>query len=369
MLLYHEQQVAALCGQHCLNNLLQGPYFTEWDLADIAQELDRKEKALMLEAGMTTEAAAFMAQQGSGGTGNVDLDGNFSVQVLTAALQRAHSLSLEDSRRPENRNAMVRPETQEGFVLNRSAHWYCLRQLDGQWWQMNSALPAPEKISNSTLAATLAELAANKWTIFLVTGGKKLPAPMLRSSGAAPASHWVDPAQAASGGGSVVGAKAEPTFEAFTGSGQTLGGATTGEKRPLPQAAGSEDEQLARALALSSGLALKERLEKRLPAEPEAGAPAARIQVVLPDGGRATRRFPAVAPLQAALDFVCVQLASGGIAPGSGNWVLASRALPGSPAMKLAFAADATAADATLAARSFNCAGLAPSAQLHLTAA
>lgn len=30
-------QVAALCGQHCLNNLLQGPYFSEVSLAEIAQ--------------------------------------------------------------------------------------------------------------------------------------------------------------------------------------------------------------------------------------------------------------------------------------------------------------------------------------------
>jgi len=30
-------QVAALCGQHCLNNLLQGPYFSEISLAEIAQ--------------------------------------------------------------------------------------------------------------------------------------------------------------------------------------------------------------------------------------------------------------------------------------------------------------------------------------------
>lgn len=28
-------QVAALCGQHCLNTLLQGPYFSEVDLAQV----------------------------------------------------------------------------------------------------------------------------------------------------------------------------------------------------------------------------------------------------------------------------------------------------------------------------------------------
>ena len=62
MLLYHERQVAALCGQHCLNNLLQGPYFTEVDLAEVAQELDRKEQALMFEQGATSEARAFLRE-------------------------------------------------------------------------------------------------------------------------------------------------------------------------------------------------------------------------------------------------------------------------------------------------------------------
>ena len=62
VLLYFERQVAALCGQHCLNNLLQGAYFTEIDLAEIAQDLDRKEKALMLEAGVTPEARAFLSE-------------------------------------------------------------------------------------------------------------------------------------------------------------------------------------------------------------------------------------------------------------------------------------------------------------------
>lgn len=45
---------AALCGVHCLNNLLQGPYFGVEDLMEIALELDRKEKELMAEMGTET---------------------------------------------------------------------------------------------------------------------------------------------------------------------------------------------------------------------------------------------------------------------------------------------------------------------------
>ena len=46
---YHERQESALCGQHCLNNLLQGQYFSPADLAEIAQELDAMERQMMLE--------------------------------------------------------------------------------------------------------------------------------------------------------------------------------------------------------------------------------------------------------------------------------------------------------------------------------
>jgi ataxin-3 len=34
-MLYHEKQIAALCGVHCINTLLQGPYLNELDLAQV----------------------------------------------------------------------------------------------------------------------------------------------------------------------------------------------------------------------------------------------------------------------------------------------------------------------------------------------
>jgi ataxin-3 len=40
-------QEAGLCAVHCLNTLLQGPYFSEIDLMQIAKEFDDQEKKLM----------------------------------------------------------------------------------------------------------------------------------------------------------------------------------------------------------------------------------------------------------------------------------------------------------------------------------
>ena len=84
-LLYHEKQTAALCGVHAINTVLQvrmghsekstevsspwsclsapsvttvdwpslqGPYFSEFDLAHMAHELDAAEQALLAEAGL-----------------------------------------------------------------------------------------------------------------------------------------------------------------------------------------------------------------------------------------------------------------------------------------------------------------------------
>lgn len=53
---------AGLCGVHTLNNLLQGPVFSEVDLMTIAHELDAEEKRVMAEMGTeTNEFLQFVA--------------------------------------------------------------------------------------------------------------------------------------------------------------------------------------------------------------------------------------------------------------------------------------------------------------------
>ena len=49
--IYFEQQTqdSALCGQHAINNLLQGSYFNEVDLGTIGTNLDKKEKLLLTD--------------------------------------------------------------------------------------------------------------------------------------------------------------------------------------------------------------------------------------------------------------------------------------------------------------------------------
>lgn len=57
-----------LCGVHCINALLQGPYFDEVEMSNIALTLDQKEKEIMAEAGLaTTEFLKYMQVGNQGG--------------------------------------------------------------------------------------------------------------------------------------------------------------------------------------------------------------------------------------------------------------------------------------------------------------
>ena len=67
---FEKQSDDRLCGLHCLNNLLQGPYLDVITLSEIGIELDKIEQELT----------------GVHSQNNVDNDGNFGVQVLEKAL-------------------------------------------------------------------------------------------------------------------------------------------------------------------------------------------------------------------------------------------------------------------------------------------
>lgn len=52
---WNHQQEGSLCAQHCLNNLLQGEYFSPVELSSIAHQLDEEERMRMAEGGVTSE--------------------------------------------------------------------------------------------------------------------------------------------------------------------------------------------------------------------------------------------------------------------------------------------------------------------------
>jgi len=151
--LYHEKQVAALCAQHCLNNLVQFPAFDVGELHDYARELDERERRLMIAEGDDTpHALRFLAEDSF----NVDSAGNFSQGVLAEALKRKYkSLWLDES--PATIATVMKTPTQfPAFILNSSSHWYCIRRVGGRYWNLNSFLDKPQFLSDFYLAAFLA---------------------------------------------------------------------------------------------------------------------------------------------------------------------------------------------------------------------
>jgi len=161
ILVYWENQDAALCGVHCLNALLQGGYFTEVDLANIAHELDAKERAAMAEQGFDTpEFLKFMAED----SGNVDESGNYSIQVLSEAL-KSFGLDCETTR-----GLRVDPLTETGFICNLKQHWFALRRIQGHWIDLNSIAKAPNHLSDFYITLYLDTLRQKGYEVYVIRG-------------------------------------------------------------------------------------------------------------------------------------------------------------------------------------------------------
>ena len=179
--LYHEKQVSLFCGVHALNTLLQGPYFTANDLRDIAAEFDQRERDLMKEAGVdSADFLRYMAED----SGNAAVDGNFSIQVLTKALD-VWNVNCVPVTGTTHSEALVNPTNELAFLCNLDQHWFTVRKTstasptvhaeaavcgDGGWWNFNSMLPAPQPIGTTYLSAFLAQLREERYSIFAVRG-------------------------------------------------------------------------------------------------------------------------------------------------------------------------------------------------------
>ncbi|XP_023030358.1 ataxin-3 [Leptinotarsa decemlineata] len=164
--IFHEKQEGSLCAQHCLNSLLQGPYFTAVDLSSLAQKLDDEERRRMAECGEESEEYRKFLQQPSG---NMDDSGYFSVQVISSALQ-VWGLELVPYSSSDKRISMNNPSQMYAFICNYRDHWLTIRKIGNQWFNLNSLLSKPELISDTYLSLFLAQLMNDGYSIFAVFG-------------------------------------------------------------------------------------------------------------------------------------------------------------------------------------------------------
>ncbi|KAL6520927.1 hypothetical protein OROGR_017496 [Orobanche gracilis] len=180
-ILYHEVQESKLCALHCVNTVLQGPVFSEFDLAAMASDLDRAEQQMM----QGSVSGDFLPEVSH----NVSPEGDFSIQVLTKALEvwDLHVIPLDS---PVAEPATIEPQLENAYICHLHNHWFCLRKVKGEWYNFNSLYPAPEHLSRFYLSAYLDSLKGSGWSIFLVRGNFSEECPV---KGANEYGQWLSP--------------------------------------------------------------------------------------------------------------------------------------------------------------------------------
>ncbi|XP_028050309.1 ataxin-3 isoform X1 [Monomorium pharaonis] len=168
--IFHEKQEGYLCAQHCLNALLQGPYFNAVDLANFGHQMDEEERIRMAESGIDSEDYKLFLEVNQP-SGNMDDSGYFSVQVISSAL-KVWGLELipYNSTEPTALLAQNDPSRMRAYICNYKGHWFTIRKLGNQWFNLNSMLSGPQLISDTYLTMYLAQLLQEGYSIFIVIG-------------------------------------------------------------------------------------------------------------------------------------------------------------------------------------------------------
>ena len=71
---------------------------------------------------------------------------------------------------PAAEPAQIDPEKENAFICHLQDHWFCIRKVNGEWYNFDSLYPAPEHLSKFYLSAYLDSLKDSGWSIFLVRG-------------------------------------------------------------------------------------------------------------------------------------------------------------------------------------------------------
>ncbi|GMJ08416.1 hypothetical protein like AT3G54130 [Hibiscus trionum] len=190
-MLYHEVQESKLCAVHCVNTVLQGPFFSEFDLAALASDLDSKERQMMLQGTAAASAGDFLSEESH----NVSLGGDFSIQVLQKALE-VWDLQVIPLDCPVAEPAQIDPELENAFICHLHDHWFCIRKVSGEWYNFDSLYAAPQHFSKFYLSAYLDSLKGSGWSIFLVRGNFPKECPISSSEASNGYGQWLSPEDA-----------------------------------------------------------------------------------------------------------------------------------------------------------------------------
>lgn len=153
--IYHEKQVAAMCAVHCVNNMLQGPMFEYGDFGRVAQELDAAERRLTGGSGLDY--------------GNMRIDGFFNVQVMQKVLNRS-GYEMQALTGEAGKTAQADTAKEVAFILNKREHWFSLRRIGREWFDLNSCMRTPRHYTDSDVRFHISDAVKEGYMVFVVRG-------------------------------------------------------------------------------------------------------------------------------------------------------------------------------------------------------
>ena len=106
--------------------------------------------------------------------------GDFSVEVLKAALAQLGCRLVNAEHAEVVERLAEAPEAEEGYLMHRSSHWRALRPLAGIWWNLDSRLARPRRLSAAALRELVTRLRVDGGTVHVV---QQLPPPAVHNAG------------------------------------------------------------------------------------------------------------------------------------------------------------------------------------------
>jgi hypothetical protein len=276
--IYWEEQVGLYCGLHSINSLLQGPCFTNYDLDIIAEGLDNEERKLVKNSSVQKESQ------------NSSIYGNYSIQVITMALQQKGKFVLEPFSVINLTNENTLKE--QAFIFHSQKHWYVSRKVAGIWYDLNSIQKThkPVKLNEFYLSAFLASAYEEGYNIYCIKGS---PLPTVTSIVGLYESH-----QHYFSADEILQINDKPKEDKpFQGKGVSIGTESITKQKAAASKKGKsskinndEDEQLKLALEVSIN-SFVSNLQKIIPQEPKEGAANSIDVKIRIDGTEFKRRF------------------------------------------------------------------------------
>ena len=106
---------------------------------------------------------------------NYDDSGFFSSQVIGKALENL-GLEMTPITHPDMADAKGNPLQETALICWLSSHWFTIRKIGPQqWWNLNSQLQQPERVTDTYLGMLIHQLISEGYTVFVVRGNIPQP--------------------------------------------------------------------------------------------------------------------------------------------------------------------------------------------------